>query len=194
MLRLKFGWDLKAGFWPKFCDLNFFNILKIDFYRLIKIFEITKKASHMKQGRGREGDLASHEHFHFHLNGIGIKESCVVGFHISHFITISKWAESAFWWFSSLLLWGNFFCCVCSVIFCLGVPPRWRDSQSCSLWAQAQQQPLYRPLACAIQRRAHPRPHAQEEERDQSTLTESHLQMSNPLSWTRRFSLPRKTS
>ena len=44
----------------------------------------------MKQGRGREGDLASHEHFHFHLNGIGIKESCVVGFHISHFITISK--------------------------------------------------------------------------------------------------------
>jgi len=134
----------------------------------------------MKQGRGREGDLASHEHFHFHLNGIGIKESCVVGFHISHFITISKWAESAFWWFSSLLLWG--------------VPPRWRDSQSCSLWAQAQQQPLYRLLACAIQRRAHPRPHAQEEERDQSTLTESHLQMSNPLSWTRRFSLPRTPS
>ena len=145
----------------------------------------------MKQGRGREGDLASHEHFHFHLNGIGIKESCVVGFHISHFITISKWAESAFSWFSSLLLWGNFFCCVWSVILCLGVPPRWRDSQSCSLWAQAQQQPLYRLLACAIQRRAHPRPHAQEEERDQSTLTESHLQMSNPLSWTRRLSLQR---
>ena len=69
----------------------------------------------MKQGRGREGDLASHEHFHFHLNGIGIKESCVVGFHISHFITISKWAESAFSWFSSLLLWGNFFllCLIC---------------------------------------------------------------------------------
>ena len=69
----------------------------------------------MKQGRGREGDLASHEHFHFHLNGIGIKESCVVGFHISHFITISKWAESTFWWFSSLLLWGNFFllCLIC---------------------------------------------------------------------------------
>ena len=148
----------------------------------------------MKQGRGREGDLASHEHFHFHLNGIGIKESCVVGFHISHFITISKWAESAFWWFSSLLLWGNFFCCVWSVILCLGVPPRWRDSQSCSLWAQAQQQPLYRLLACAIQRRAHPRPHAQEEERDQSTLTESHLPMSNPLSWTRRFRLPRTPS
>ena len=148
----------------------------------------------MKQGRGREGDLASHEHFHFHLNGIGIKESCVVGFHISHFITISKWAESTFWWFSSLLLWGNFFCCVWSIILCLGVPPRWRDSQSCSLWAQAQQQPLYRLLACAIQRRAHPRPHAQEEEKDQSTLTESHLPMSNPLSWTRRFRLPRTPS
>ena len=70
----------------------------------------------------------------------------------------------------------------------------WRGSQSCSLWAQAQQQALYRLHPCAMQRRAHRRAHALEEERDQSKLTESHLQMSNPLSWTRRFSLPRTPS
>ena len=70
----------------------------------------------------------------------------------------------------------------------------WRGSQSCSLWAQAQQQALYRLHPCAMQRRAHRRAHALEEERDQSKLTESHLQMSNPLSWTRRFRLPRTPS
>ena len=176
-----------AGFWPKFCDWSFLTFSRWIFINLSRYL---KNAPHIKQGRGREGDLASHEHFHFHLNSIGIKESCVSGFHISHFITISKWAESAFWWFSSLLLWGNFFCCVWYVFLCLGVPPRWRDSQSCSLWAQAQQQALYRLLACAIQRLVH-LPHALEEEGGQSTLTESHLQMSNPLSWTRRLSLQR---
>ena len=75
-------------------------------------------------------------------------------------------------------------------LFAASVP----GSQSCSLWAQAQQQALYRLQVFAMQRRAHRRAHALEEKGGQSTLTDSHLQMSNPLSWTRRFSHPRKTS
>ena len=71
---------------------------------------------------------------------------------------------------------------------------RWPGSQSCSLWAQAQQQPLYRPRVFAMQLLAHLLAHALEEKGGQSTLRESHLQMSNPLSWTRRFSLPRTPS
>ena len=82
-LRFK-GWILTKFLQFKFFQHSQDKLLSTFFLRLQKI------ASHMKQGRGREGDLASHEHFHFHLNGIGIKESCVVGFHISHFITISK--------------------------------------------------------------------------------------------------------
>ena len=71
---------------------------------------------------------------------------------------------------------------------------RWSGSQSCSSWAQAQQQPLYRPQVFAMQLLAHLLAHALEEKRGQSTLTESHLQLSIPLSWTRRFSLPRTPS